>query len=144
MDRLEVWAWHQALGEGVADAAAERVDHVFFGMAVGRVVDPLAAAALASVSLKGVPQPRAPWVDQQVAAFQQQVKHLEAVQNRVAWPPRDKARAEYLLELGVGRRPERRSSHRGRVEPHAVDLAMAGELIGQFLDCEERSDSRAS
>jgi hypothetical protein len=144
MDSAEVGWWRQALGKGVADAAAERVDNVFFGMAIGRIVDPLAAAALASVGLKGVPQPRAPWVDQQVAAFQQQVKHLEPVQNQLARPQRDKARAEHLLVLGVGRRPERRSSHRGRVEPHALDLAMAGELIGQFLDCEERSDSRAS
>jgi hypothetical protein len=51
VDGAEVGRWHQALGKGVADAAAERVDHVFFGMAVGRVVDPLAAAALASVGL---------------------------------------------------------------------------------------------
>ena len=48
MDGAEVGRWHQALGKGVADAAAERVDHVFFRMAVGRVVDPLAAAALAA------------------------------------------------------------------------------------------------
>ena len=68
MDRLEVGPWHQALGEGVADAAAERVDQVFFGMAVGRVVDPLAAAALAAVRTEGVLQPRAPRVDQEVAA----------------------------------------------------------------------------
>ena len=60
MDGAEVGRWHQALGKAVADAAAERVDHVFFGMAVGRVVDPRAAAALASVGLQGVPQPRAP------------------------------------------------------------------------------------
>ena len=53
VDGAEVGWWHQALGKGVADAAAERVDHVFFGMAVGRVVDPLAASALASVVLKG-------------------------------------------------------------------------------------------
>ena len=52
MDRLEVRPWHQALGEGVADAAAERVDQVFFGMAVRRAVDPLAAAALAAVRLE--------------------------------------------------------------------------------------------
>jgi hypothetical protein len=64
MDSAEVGRWHQALRKGVADAAAERVDHVFFGMTVGRVVDPLASPALASVSLKGVPQPRAPWVEQ--------------------------------------------------------------------------------
>src|SRR5271166_1357951 len=82
MDRLEVWAWHQALGEGVADTAAERVDQVFFGMAVGRVVDPLAAAALATVGLEGVLQPRAPRVDQEVAAFQQQVEGLEPAKTR--------------------------------------------------------------
>ena len=53
MDRLEFGPWHQAVGEGVADAAAERVDHVIFGMAVGRVIDPFAAAALAAVRLEG-------------------------------------------------------------------------------------------
>ncbi len=52
MDRLEVGPWHQAVGEGVADAAAERVDQVFFGMAVRRAVDPLAAAAPAAVRLE--------------------------------------------------------------------------------------------
>ena len=38
-----------AVGHGVANAAAERVHHVFFRMAIGREVDPLAAAALAAV-----------------------------------------------------------------------------------------------
>ncbi len=87
MDRLEVGPWHQAVGEGVADAAAERVDQVFFGMAVRRLVDPLAAAAPAAVRLEGLLQPRAPRVDQEVAAFQQQVEGLEPVQNQVVRPP---------------------------------------------------------
>ena len=52
VDRPEVGWCHQAFGKGVADAAAERVDHVFFGMAVGRVVDPRAASAMASVGLQ--------------------------------------------------------------------------------------------
>src|SRR5271157_4982809 len=59
MDRVEVGPCHQALGQGVADATAERVDQVFLGMAVGGVIDPLAAAALAAVRLEGVLQPRA-------------------------------------------------------------------------------------
>jgi hypothetical protein len=59
MDPVKAGTWRQALGEGIADAAAERVDQVFFGMAVGRVVDPLAATALAAVRLEGVLEPRA-------------------------------------------------------------------------------------
>ena len=69
MDRVKAGPWRQALGEGIANAAAERVDHVFFGMAVGRVVDRFAAAALAAVRLEGVLEPRAPRVDHEVAAF---------------------------------------------------------------------------
>jgi hypothetical protein len=49
MDTAEVGFGHQAFGKGIANAAAERVDQVFFGMAVGREVDPLAAAALPAV-----------------------------------------------------------------------------------------------
>ena len=72
----EAGRWHQSIGKGVADAAASASIMSSSVWPASRVVDPLAAAALASVGLKGVPQPRAPWVDQQVAAFQQQVKHL--------------------------------------------------------------------
>jgi len=35
MDPGEVGRGHAAVGQGVADAAAERVHHVFFGMAIG-------------------------------------------------------------------------------------------------------------
>jgi hypothetical protein len=52
-------------------------------VAVGRVVDPLAAAALAAVRLEGVLPPRAPRVDQEVTAFQEQIHGLEPVRN---WP----------------------------------------------------------
>jgi hypothetical protein len=45
-------------------------------MAVGWVVDPLAAAALAGVRLEGIPQPRAPRVDQEIAA------RIEALRSR--------------------------------------------------------------
>ena len=102
MDRVEVGARKQALGEGVADAATERVDPVFFRMAVGRVVDPLAAAALAAVRTEGVLEPRAPRVDQEVAAFQQQVEGLKPVQNQVARPPGDEPRAEHLRADTLG------------------------------------------
>ena len=96
----------QAFGEGVANTAAERVDHVFFGMAIGRVVDPLAAAALAAVRLEGVLEPRAPRVDQLVAAFQQEVECLEPVQNEVGRPPGDQPRAEDPLVFRVGGRAQ--------------------------------------
>jgi hypothetical protein len=39
------------LGKCVANASAQSVDQVFFGMAIGWEVDPLAAAALAAVRL---------------------------------------------------------------------------------------------
>jgi len=106
METAEVELRRQTFRKGVADAAAERVDHVFFGMAVGRVVDQLAAAALASVRLESILEPHAPRVDQEVAALQQQVDGIEHVQNPVARPPGDQPRAEHLLVLGVGRRPE--------------------------------------
>ena len=38
----------QAIGHRIANAAAEGVHHVFFRMAIGREVDPLATPALAA------------------------------------------------------------------------------------------------
>jgi hypothetical protein len=73
MHRPETRFRPQAIGKCIAHAAAHRIDQVFFRMAVGRVVDPFAAAALAAVRLEGVLQPRAPRVDREVAAFHQQV-----------------------------------------------------------------------
>ena len=70
MDLVEVKRGRDALGHGIANAAAERVHHVFFRMAIGREIDPLAAAALAAVVSERVLQPRAPRVDRQVAGFQ--------------------------------------------------------------------------
>ena len=136
MDRLQLGPRHQARGERVANAAAERVDQVFFRVAVGRVVDPLAASALTAVCLEGVLQSRAPRVDQEVAAFQEQIQGLEPVQNQVARPAGDQPRAKHLLVLGIGRGPQRRSSRRRRVEPHQIDLAATGKSIGQLLDGE--------
>jgi len=40
MDAGEAERGRTAGGQGVANAAAERVDQVFFGMAIGRLVDP--------------------------------------------------------------------------------------------------------
>ena len=80
IDRLQLGPRHQARGERVANATAERVDQVFFRVAVGRVVDPLATSALTAVCLEGVLQSRAPRVDQEVAAFQEQIQGLEPIQ----------------------------------------------------------------
>jgi len=44
MDAGEVERGRAVVRQGVADAAAERVDQVFFRMAVGRLVEPLTAA----------------------------------------------------------------------------------------------------
>ena len=80
IDGLQRGTRHQVRGERVANATAERVDHVFFRKAVGRVVDPLATSALTAVCLEGVLQSRAPRVDQEVAAFQEQIEGLEPIQ----------------------------------------------------------------
>jgi hypothetical protein len=53
MDPRNVGRQRIALGQCVANAAAERIDHVFFRMAVGREVDPLAAPALAAKEKNG-------------------------------------------------------------------------------------------
>ncbi len=79
MDRAKLGFGHQAFGKGVANAAAECVDQVFFGMGVGRVIDPLAAAALPGVGLESSFQPHAPRVNQKVTRFEQQVERLEPV-----------------------------------------------------------------
>jgi hypothetical protein len=62
MDAAQLTVGHGVLREGVASATAERVERVecvFFGMAVGRVVNPLTAAALAAVGLEGILELRA-------------------------------------------------------------------------------------
>ena len=86
MDPREPGLGRADLGQGVANAAAERVHHVFFGMAIGRVVQPLAAAALPAVVSERVLQPRAPRVDRQVAGLEQQLDGVEPVQDPVARP----------------------------------------------------------
>ena len=115
-DLMDLGARCQAPRHGIANAAAERVHQVFFRMAIGREVDPLAAPALAAIVSERVLQPHAPRVDHQVAGFQKVLEDVEPVQDQVLRPPGDDARAEHPLVLGVGRRAERRSSRRGRVE----------------------------
>ena len=94
MDLVKVGRGRTALGQGIANAAAERVDQVFFRMAIGREVDPLAAAALPAVVSKRVPQPRAPRVDRQVAGVEEQLEGVEPVQDQVPRPPGEDSRAE--------------------------------------------------
>jgi hypothetical protein len=67
MDLVKVGRGRTVPRQGITNAAAERVDQVFFQMAIGREVDPLAAAALPAVVSERVLQPRAQWVDRQVA-----------------------------------------------------------------------------
>ena len=59
MDPREVGRQRIAVWQGVANAAAERIDHVLFRMAVGREIDPLPAPALPAIVLKSVLQPNA-------------------------------------------------------------------------------------
>ena len=83
MDLLEPGHDHGAFGQGVADSAAERVHEVFLGMAVGREVEPFAAAALLAIVAKRVLQPDAPRVKDQVVVLQQQLDRVEPVQDYV-------------------------------------------------------------
>jgi len=86
IDAGEVERGRGDFGQGVANAAAERVDQVFFGMAIGRLVDPLAAAALPAVVSERVLEARAPRVDQEVAGVQEQLDGVEPVQDQVKRP----------------------------------------------------------
>jgi hypothetical protein len=101
MDRAEVGIGHKAFRKGIANAVAERVDQVFLGMAIGREVDPLAAAPLPAVRLESGFQPHASGVDQEVAGLKEEVEGLQAVQNHVVRPAGEDPRAEHLLVLGV-------------------------------------------
>jgi hypothetical protein len=96
----------QAVGHRVANAAAEGVHHVFFRMAVGWEIDPLATAALAGVVSKCVLQLRAARMDLQVAGFEQVFDRVEPVQNQVLRPTGDDSRAELSLVFRIGRRSE--------------------------------------
>jgi len=79
MDSSEVERGRAAIRQSVANAAAERVDQVFFRMAVGGLVQPLTAATLAAVISERVLQVRAPRVDDQVAGVQEQLDGVEPV-----------------------------------------------------------------
>ena len=118
----------------VADAAAERIHQVFFRMAIGREIDPLAPAALAAVVLKRLLQMSAARMDEQVAGVQKALDGVEPVQHQVHRPPGEDSRAKHPLVFGVSRRAQRRSSRRGRVDANLINAAATGELIGQRLD----------
>ena len=120
-----------ALGKCIANAAAERVHQVFFRMPIGREVDPLAAAALAAVVSKSVPQMSAARMDHQVPGVQQALDGVEPVQHQVLRPPGEDSRAKHPLVFGVGGRAERRSSRRGRIDSNLINPPPTGELIGQ-------------
>jgi hypothetical protein len=109
MDRAEIGFGHQAFGKGVANAAAERVDQVFFGMGVSREVDLLAAAALPAVSLESGFQPHAPRVDQKFPASSREAgsgqvrsRKQEAGQVRIGRLGSFTARRRQPLRPGTG------------------------------------------
>jgi hypothetical protein len=79
MNPWEVRRHRVALGECVANAAAECIDQVFFRMAVGREVDPLTTPALAAITTERLFQPRAARVHDQVAGVQKQLNGVETV-----------------------------------------------------------------
>ena len=106
MDPRQIRRQSNAPRQGIANTAAERVDHVFFRMAVGREVNPLAAPALPAVVSERVSQAHAPGVDCQVAGFQKQLEGIEPVQDQMLRPPGEDSRAEHPLVFGVGGRAQ--------------------------------------
>ncbi len=135
MDLAEVERGHTPFGQRIANAAAERVDPVFFRVAIGREIDPLPPpTVLAALVSEPIPQVRTPRVDRQAAVQEEQLDGVEPVQNQVLRPAGEDSRAEDPLVLGIGGRAERRSGRRGRVEADQVDSALTGWSIGQRLD----------
>ena len=100
------------------------IHQVFFGMAIGREVQPVAAAALPAIVSERVLEAGAPRVDGQVAVVQQHLNGIEPVQDLVVRPPSEGSLAEDEFVLGVGGRTNRRSSGRSRVDADQVDAAI--------------------
>ncbi len=110
---VELAGLRAALGESVADAAAEGVDQVFVGMLrVGRLVEPIAAAAGAGVVLQGRLQVDAPRVDLQESLVEQQLELIQPVGDPVPRPVRRAALPEYPRELAERRRADARPGRR--------------------------------
>jgi hypothetical protein len=101
MDPREAGRERIAVGQCIANAAAERVHQVFFRMAIGREIDPLAAAALAAVVSKRLFQMSAARMDHQIASVQEALDGVEPVQHQVLRPPGDDSRAKHALVFGV-------------------------------------------
>ncbi len=68
---MELGPGRQSLRHRIANAAAKRVHQVFFGMAIGRKINPLPAASLPLVIEKRVLQVAASRVDLQVAGLRE-------------------------------------------------------------------------